>query len=188
MTAFFVLILAQMNQKLWFASWQKLTTDVQTLIDNKAPINWQNEDGSTPLHGASGEGNSSIVMLLLEHKASINIRDEKGDTPLLWAAYWGHMPIVRALIEAGSDIGIRGEEAKTAAEWAKEKENDVVAKYLTDEAPLIRFRPSARDESGYLCRANGRSLRAMKRDLEESGILVNHILYRLKSFCTGKRR
>ena len=38
MTAIFVLFLAQMNQKLWIASWQKLTTDVKTLIDKRRSI------------------------------------------------------------------------------------------------------------------------------------------------------
>ena len=62
-----------------------------------------------------------------------------------------------------------------------------IAEYLTNEAPQIRFHSSARDESDQLHRVKGQSLRAVERDLKEIANFDDHMLHRLKHFCTGAR-
>ena len=94
------------------------------------------------------------------------------------------MGSIRALVEAGADTTILGENNKSAIEWAKSHGYDVISQYLSVEAPRIRFDESACNESGQLYRVKGRSLRAIARDLKENGVLVNHMLHRLKQFCT----
>ena len=143
--------------------------------------------GQAPLHWASANGHTEIVMLLHENKCNLNITDEWGNTPLIHAAVSNKMDTVRALVEAGCDITIRGDEGKTAAERAKEEGKHAIAEYLTNEAPRIRFHSSARDESGQLHRVKGRCKRTLNRDLKEIAGFDDHMLHKLAQFCTGRR-
>ncbi len=160
------------------------TAEAKTLIAEGAPVDWQDDEyGSAPLHGASCNGHTEIVMLLLENKCKLNITDKYGDTPLILAAYFNKMDIVRALVEAGCDITIRGEKNTTAAECAKEEGGHAIAEYLGS----IRFLRSARDESGQLRRVKGPATRAIERDIEETGLLPSGPLSIIKEFATGER-
>ena len=127
-------------------------------------------------------------MLLIEHRANVNIVDVLGNTPLIVATYNNKMGSIRALVEAGADTTILGENNKSAIEWAKAHGYDIISKYLSNEAPRIRFNESACNESGQLYRVKGRSLRAIARDLKENGVFVNHMLHRLKQFCIATHR
>ena len=126
-------------------------------------------------------------MLLLENKCDVNITNKCGNTPLIYAALHNNMDTVRALVEAGCDITIRdnGYKNKTAAERAREKGNDAIAEYLTTEAPLIRFLPSADDENDKPHSARGMAARAMQRDLLQTGLLPAGPLTIIKEFATG---
>ena len=83
-------------------------------------------------------------MLLLENKCNPNITNKYGNTPLMEAAYNNKMDTVRALVEAGCDITIRGDGNMTAAEWAKQEGHDVLAEYLTNEAPRVQVHSTHR--------------------------------------------
>ncbi len=141
------------HQKLCSACGDGKTAEAKRLIAGGAPVDWQNGFGRTPLHEASFNGHTEIVMLLHENKCNLNATDEFGDTPLKRAAYFNKMDTVRALVEAGCDITIRGDKNKTAAEWARQRGYHAIAEYLTNE---IRFRSSARNERGQLHRVKGR--------------------------------
>lgn len=142
----------------------------------------------TPLHTASIRGHADIVKLILEHKGDINARERIGNSPLISAALGNHMVTVRLLIEAGADTRIRGYFNETASQLALRHGHRAVAEYLNNQAPQIRFYASALDDKGQFYRAKGRSLRAINRDLKENGGFSDHMLHRLKHFCTGKRR
>jgi ankyrin repeat protein len=75
---------------------------VQFLFMCQFPINTQNDNGLTSLHGASYEGHENIVKLLLSHKADPNIKDNDGNTPLMIASLQGHTSIVELLTVAGA--------------------------------------------------------------------------------------
>ena len=77
-------------------------------------------------------------------ECNLNITDKWGFTPLIYAAFSNKMDTVRALVEAGCDITIRGEKNKTAVEVAKEKGNDALAEYLTNEAPRVQVHSTHR--------------------------------------------
>ena len=152
------------------------------LIAEGVPVDWQNRHGHAPLHMASLFGHTEIVMLLHENKCNLNITTRKGNTPLIEAAYDGKMGAVRALVEAGCDITIRGYENKTAAERAShDRGTGPIAEYLRS----IRFLPSSDDESDKPHGARGGATRAIRRDLQETGLLPTGPLSLIKEFATG---
>ena len=177
----------RIHQELYHACRDGWTAEAKRLIAEGAPVDWQNEYGEAPLHRASIDGYTEIVMLLLKNKCNLNITDKWGNTPLTYAAAQNQMDTVRALVEAGCDITIRNQDNWTAAEWAKRRGHHAIAEYLTNEAPFVRFAPSARDESGQLHRVKGRATRAIKRDLFETGKLPSGPLSIIQEFATGKR-
>ena len=160
------------HQKLLNACFEGKTAEAKRLIAEGAPVNWQNQSWCAPLHGASYNGHTEIVMLLLRNKCDTNVTDKLGNTPLINAACNNKMDIVRALVEAGCDITIRNKKGKTAAERAnRDKGTGPIAEYLRG----IRFLPS------------GRATRAIERDLKETGLLPAGPLSIIKEFATGKR-
>lgn len=154
------------------------------LLSRGAPINWQDAIGRTPLHKAVFGDTRRFLRLLIEHKANLNIADKCGWTPLILASRTNRMAIVHTLVEAGADTRVRGNNNKTAAEHAKQSNCHHIAEYLDDGASKIRFHSSTQSASGQLNRVKGRSLRAIERDLKESCIFDDHMLLRLRHFCT----
>ena len=132
------------HQNLFWACNNGKTAEAKRLIAEGAPVDWQDVDGCTPLHGASVYGHTEIVMLLLENKCDAKITDKKGNPPLIWAARNNNMDTVRALVEAGCDITIRGGKNKTAAEWAKQIGHHATEEYLANEAPRVQVRSTHR--------------------------------------------
>lgn len=172
----------------WASHNNAKTSKAKIIIGEGAQVDWQDEDGETPLHRACYNGNMDMMMLLIDHKADIDIIDDWGESPLYYAARRNRVSTVRALVEAGANINIRGHKNKTAAERAKEKGYHALSDYLTTEALHIRFHVTVCKESGELHRAKGRSLRAIERDLKETTKFDDHMLHRLSHFCSKKRR
>lgn len=161
------------------------TGKAEALIAGGAPVNWQTENGISPLHEASYDGRTAAIKLLIESKANINIVDKAGDTPLIHAAYKGWMRAVCVLVESGADIAIRGKEHKTAKQWAHHgRGTGLVAEYLDDAMRTLLFHPSARDESGQLHPARGRGKRAFIRDCVEIAGFDDHMAHKFMQFCT----
>ena len=152
-----------MHQSLRQACDDNKTAEAKRLIAEGAPLQWQmNEDGQAPLHWASGNGNTEIVMLLLENKCDANVttRDwltplnwdviatnEVGDTPLFNAARNNSMTVARELAWSLCDLKTRNQKGKTAAEEAKRGGCDALAEYLANQAPReqVRFASCACD-------------------------------------------
>ena len=155
--------------------------EVKRLIAEGAPVDWQNESGWAPLHGASNHGHTEIVMLLIEHKCNINAIEEDAFTPLMYAARKNHFEIVHRLVAAGADTSMRSHENKTAAEIARGCGHENIAEYLA----TLRFRASCRDESGRLHHEEGRAVRAVDRDLRATGMLPDGPLALIKEFAIG---
>ena len=163
------------------------TDTARLLIESKAAVDKGNRWGATPLYIACQESNMDTVRLLIESKAAVDKADEYGDTPLINAAYENHMTTVRALVEAGADTTIRGDGNKTAAERARQSRHHHIAEYLVNDAPRIRFHPSARNERGKLYEAKGRAKRAATRDLADIAGFDRDMMGLLDQFCAGKR-
>ena len=133
------------HQELDFACYHRDTAEAKRLIAKGAPVDWKDENGRAPLHWATRNGLTEILILLLEKKCNINVTTKVGTTPLIYAALHNKMDTVRALVEAGCDITIRGNENKTAAEQAKYSSGTgPIAEYLTNEAPRVQVHTTHR--------------------------------------------
>jgi len=83
------------------------------LISKGANINTENNNGFTPLHGASsfagdaGGANYDLVQLLVTNGANVNAKDKRGNTPL--HASIGSVNIARFLIEHGADVNAKAD-------------------------------------------------------------------------------
>ena len=72
------------------------------LLNQKADINCQDDNGHTPLHFAAQKGCIEMVKLLLKQGAMVNCRDCNGNTPLHFAAQKGCIEIVNLLLRRGA--------------------------------------------------------------------------------------
>lgn len=80
--------IAEGDQPLHLAAWQKHAGVVQLLLEMGADPNVQGDKGRTPLHYAVHEGDEAsdpVVQLLLTHGADASIRDVARNTPAVWA-------------------------------------------------------------------------------------------------------
>ncbi|KAH9027271.1 ankyrin repeat-containing domain protein [Lactarius pseudohatsudake] len=80
-------------------------TDVAIwLINIGANVNSQQDDHTTPLHLAAGNGHLGVVRTLLAHNADVNVA-KTGDnhTPLHDASKFGHFDSVQLLMQNGAD-------------------------------------------------------------------------------------
>ena len=81
------------------------TDCVALLLDRGAAVDKADNDGRTPLHGASEEGHESTARLLLDHGAAVNKADNYGRTPLYGASQGrGHESTARLLLDHGANV------------------------------------------------------------------------------------
>jgi len=77
------------------------------LLANGAPINDQDEDGSTALVWAAAKGHNDIVRKLLDHRADVNLTPSTSsgnDSPLYHASIEGWEDIVKEMVELNVDV------------------------------------------------------------------------------------
>ena len=72
----------------------------QALVEAGSDVQARDEEGSSPLMGATQHGDESIVAYLLKQGANPNTPDHRGTTPLMAA---GTASLVKLLHEAGAD-------------------------------------------------------------------------------------
>lgn len=75
----------------------------KVLLDAKATVNSQNQNGESPLILAAMRGNSDFVSTLIDYNADVNITDNAQHTALYYAAESGFTEIVEVLIMAGAE-------------------------------------------------------------------------------------
>jgi ankyrin repeat protein len=75
---------------------------VQVLLECGVDPSTQNNDGWTPLHGASQNGHVEIVQVLLERGADVNVQDRDSSTPFEVALYEGHSSLAQVLLAHGA--------------------------------------------------------------------------------------
>eukprot|EP00434_Breviolum_minutum_P032768 symbB.v1.2.028979.t1/scaffold2981.1/size65978/4 len=141
------LILAAKNGDKW---------TVGELIDAKADVNVQDENGYTALMWAIINFNADlhlkgrsfdrlslnwgvkttdlyrteIVKELINAKADLNLKDKNGDTALMWAAKKGHREIVKELISAKADLNLKDKDGNTALILAAKKGHTGIVREL----------------------------------------------------------
>ena len=77
--------------------------DVQTLIEQGAPVNAAEADGTTALHWASYRDDVETAELLIRSGADVDATNDLGATPLWVACENGSMAMVRTLLGAGAN-------------------------------------------------------------------------------------
>ena len=106
------------------------------IISKGANVNTKNNEGVTPLHGASAivgtPGSASadfdLVQLLIARGADVNAQDNYGRTPLRWAV--GTLEIARFLIEHGADVNTSAEGSTVLHFAITYDSNDELSKLL----------------------------------------------------------
>jgi hypothetical protein len=97
------------------------TVTARTLLSTAGAqswINYQHENGATPLSIAACNGHASVTEQLIKSRCNIELQTKNGPTPLYFAAHQGHASITKQLIEARCDIDVTSRSRFDAAEAA----------------------------------------------------------------------
>jgi ankyrin repeat protein/ubiquitin len=92
------------------------TVTIRTLLSTGGAhslINYQDENGATPLSIAAFNGHMSVTELLIEARCNIELQTKNGPTPLYFAAHQGHASITKQLIEARCEIDVQQKDGYT---------------------------------------------------------------------------
>ena len=107
---------------------------MNTLIDNGAYINSQDNEGNTPLMYSleyrSIGGDMTVFLLLLEKGADINLKTHHGTTLLMIASRAGLTGLVNILIDKGADVNAKDDNGNTALIMAAANNKPDVLKAL----------------------------------------------------------
>ncbi|XP_046983644.1 ankyrin-1-like isoform X1 [Schistocerca americana] len=103
---------------------------VRSLLDARAPVDFQDVDYQTPLHLAARNGHTAVVQLLLT-SADCNATKSGVDTPLHLAVREGHADVAAVLLQAGADRGARNEAGSTPLDLARQANNQQLIDMLT---------------------------------------------------------
>lgn len=78
---------------------------VKSIVQGGGDVNWQRDDGRTPLMSAAAAGHADIVAFMLQQGADPSLRDAHGKTALEHARSAGAMDVVRMLQTAAGGAG-----------------------------------------------------------------------------------
>lgn len=92
----------------------------QQVVEN---INYQDEDGNSPILVACANDNAFLVSLYEKLGGDINLANNNGETPLMHAIAIENAKLVSHLIEKGSNLNAKTNEGKTVLEFAEELDN-----------------------------------------------------------------
>lgn len=104
-----------------------------TSINN---INYQDEDGNTPLLVASANNLGYLVSKYIEFGADINLKNNLGETPLMHAIATENVTLVRYLIEKGANVNDYNNDGLSILEIASETKNQQIFKLLEENIQL----------------------------------------------------
>jgi ankyrin repeat protein len=90
--------------------WEKIKA---ILNDNPDLVFSKDDDGKTPMHYASTQGQKDVVEFLLAHKADVNARDNDGGTPLYYAAKYGNKEVVELLLANKAEVDAKNNDGET---------------------------------------------------------------------------
>ena len=71
--------------------------EVRSIVEGGGDLNWQREDGRTPLMSAAAAGHAHVVEFMLQKGADPSIRDQNGKTALDAARSAGAMDVAKVL-------------------------------------------------------------------------------------------
>ena len=74
--------------------------EVKSIVQGGGDVNWQREDGRTPLMSAAAAGQAAVVAFMLSQGGDPGLRDQQGKTALDHARAAGAMDVARLLQQA----------------------------------------------------------------------------------------
>lgn len=120
--------LAQTDQPIHEAARTGSGADVQRLLKAEPKLrDLRNAYGSTPLHLAAMNPDTSALNVLLAAGADPNARDSEGATPLHMAAYASRPAHAQLLLEAGADPKLKTNTGRDATSMARKVKSDETA-------------------------------------------------------------
>jgi len=119
---------------------------VKALLQEKAQVNAQRNDGLSALHFATAS--IKIFEILIEHGANINLKSDIYGTPMTRAAILGHLDVVKYLIEKKADINVKTATGETPLMAAAEHGYFEIVKALLQEKAEVN--PQMNDGSSAL--------------------------------------
>ena len=115
------------------------------LIDHRADLTAQDDNGWTPLHLASQEGEVDVARMLIERGADLKAQDHKGWSPLHVASHQGEVNVARMLIEHGADLKAQNNDGWTQLHLALQVGEVDVARMLIERGADL----SVQDNDGW---------------------------------------
>lgn len=145
------------NQKLITAVQKGNQDELMSLIDAGANVNYQDEQGNTPLHWAVKEKKLGILNVLIGKKPDFCTINKEGYSPLVLACKTGRKDIVTTLPNTGMDINkVDPNNVKTALVTAIQGNNlEIVRILLQHNADLER---AVADKSPLIWAIEGNSI------------------------------
>ena len=115
----------------------ELFDEILSLPKNLVDINYQDENGFTPLHYACDEGNLKIVEILLNSKCDTNIQNNQKETPLHLASKRGYYDISKKLVENGASINIYNSDKNSPLHYACMYNYVELVNYFLTKSPNV---------------------------------------------------
>ncbi|KAB5560309.1 ankyrin repeat-containing domain protein [Coniochaeta sp. 2T2.1] len=113
--------------------------------DDRAEVDWRDQEGSTPMTFSIPLGYEEAVSVFLERGADVNALDNFDNAPLHWAI--AHLSMTRLLLENGADVNAKNDKGSTALHWAVQERQEEVVQVLIEAgadvniADVNGFRP-----------------------------------------------
>ena len=106
------------NTALHFASYHGSLTVVRTLLEKKASVNVENDDGCTALHFAVVRGNTRIAESLIQCLSLVNSLDARGISPLQRSLLAMHSECTELLLTHSANVNHCDSNLETPLHWA----------------------------------------------------------------------
>jgi ankyrin repeat protein len=94
---------------------------VRLLLEHRANVNYQDNDGKSALHLASRHPSSDVARLLLDRGANINASSTRGKTALHEASEFGQVAAVELFLERGVNVNVQTKSGRTPLHYAAKK-------------------------------------------------------------------
>jgi hypothetical protein len=101
------------------ASHLGLTNTVTKILWRQGDIDIVDNNGTTPLMIACGNGNDRMVGMLLEENADAEARDNYHWNALFYAAYGGNIKVVERILNMGVNKRLKDKKKMMALDWAE---------------------------------------------------------------------
>jgi ankyrin repeat protein len=120
----------RIDQELFDATGEDNFPEVRRLLSIGADVNAKDSRDRTPLHWASNNGHSQVVIELLNHGADVDAKNSRDLTPLHDACYNGHVAVVTELLSRGADVEAKTDDCDTPLHWASDRGHFAIVKAL----------------------------------------------------------